>query len=77
LTLKWSSAGPDARYDVTVTTAALEPVSFARDLEEPRYEVPESDLAGVPSGSKLYWQVTARLPDGASNRSPTFVVTIR
>lgn len=77
LVLEWSRVGEDARYEVKVTTATLHPVASAIDLVEPRYTVPESDLKGLPGGEKLYWQVTAHLEDGGTNRSQTFVVTIR
>jgi hypothetical protein len=77
LVLRWSAVETGARYDVMVTTESLQVVSQARDLGEPEHRVPAERLSEIPSGGKLYWQVTARLPGGAEDRSRTFVVTIR
>jgi hypothetical protein len=76
LVLRWTPA-IGARYDVTVTTESLQVVSTARDLEAPRHRVPAESLSEIPSGGKVYWQVTARRPGGVEDRSRTFVATIR
>lgn len=77
LVFRWTPLEPGARYDVTVTTEGLQVVSTARDLEAGEHRVPAERLSEIPSGAKLYWQVTARLPGGEEIRSRTFVTTIR
>ncbi len=77
LVLRWRPVEAGARYDVTVTTESLQVVSRARDLEAPEYRVPVESLSGIPSGGKVYWQVTARRSGGVDDRSRTFVATIR
>jgi len=77
LVLRWSPVENGARYDVTVTTESLQVVSAARDLEAPLHRVPVENLSEIPSGGKVYWQVTARRPGGVEDRSRTFVATIR
>lgn len=77
LVLRWTPVEPGARYDVTVTTEDLRVVSTASDLEAPEHRVPGERLSEIPSGGRLYWQVTARLPGGEEARSRTFVAAIR
>lgn len=73
--------GPEAvpegtTYDLQVSTAALEPVAEASELEEPRYQLPKEALADLPAGAQLLWRVEARTPDGRRIASPTFVTPI-
>jgi hypothetical protein len=75
--LRWSDPEPGARYDVTVTTETLEVLASARDIETREYQVPPERLAAVAPGTKLYWQITAHRPAGVTDRSRTFVMTIR
>jgi hypothetical protein len=75
--LRWSDPEPGARFDVTVTSETLEVVASGRDIETPEYRIPAERLADVPSGTKLYWQVTAHRPGGVTDRSRTFVTTIQ
>jgi len=66
LVLQWEGGEPAWRYDVTITTASLEPVARLDGLRATRIEVPATSLAGIPSGTKLLWRVEARGADGGS-----------
>lgn len=73
--LRWE--GPEgARYDLWVNTDDLMAVTEASDLDAPEYRVPEADLAAVAPGSRLLWRLEARLSDGGTARSATFVVLV-
>lgn len=70
-TLRWQ--GPaGARYEITVTTADLEPVAAAGDLVAGSYTLPPAQLAALPAETLLLWRVEAVLPDGRRLASPTF-----
>jgi hypothetical protein len=75
--LRWTPAAPGSRYEVTVTTESLRVIAAARDLGEPRFSVPDSAVASLPGGAKLFWRVTARSRDGAETHSPTFVLNLQ
>lgn len=75
IVLRWSALA-DARYDVRVTTEDLAAVAEALGLAAPEYLVPPAALAGLPSGTRLLWQVEAVSPGGARRRSPTFLVRL-
>lgn len=75
--LRWASGPEGSRYVVRVFTEDLTSVAEASDLAAPEYLVPESRLAGVPSGARLLWQVTVILPGGDRVTSPTFAVQLR
>jgi hypothetical protein len=75
--LRWSSAAEGALYDVRVMTESLVEIASARDLTRPELVVPSPDLRAIASGSRVLWQVTARLPSGAEVRSETFVSVIQ
>jgi hypothetical protein len=73
--LRWD--GPEeAFYRLRVMTADLMPLTEARELEAEEYQVPASVLSGVPPGSRIVWQVEARLPDGRRVTSPAFHVEV-
>lgn len=74
--LRWAFAEAGARYAVTVSDEALEPLAEARDLEPAEFVVPPGALGARPDGALLLWQVEARLPDGRQVRSSTFRVRI-
>lgn len=78
--LRWEVAEPGApegtTFDLVVSTAALELVAEATDLEEPRYEIPAEALAGLPAGTELLWRIEATTPDGRRIASRTFVASI-
>ena len=56
---------------------ALAELASAEGLPSPQFQVPAPALAGLPPGSRLYWQVTAVLADGTRVTSPTFSVLLR
>lgn len=75
--LRWTPLPGAESYDVRVSTEDLRVLSTARDLREAEYRVPASALAGLPSGSRLLWQVDALFPDASRRSSPTFRATVR
>jgi anti-sigma factor RsiW len=78
--LRWQVAPPGApdgtTYDVLVTTADLEAVAEASELEEPRFELPADALEDLPAGTELLWRVVATTPEGRRFTSPTFVTPL-
>jgi hypothetical protein len=75
--LRWTPGPDGTRYDVTVTTAALDPIAEARSLERPEYRIPPERLAGLAPGARLLWRVVARTTDGTTLSSATFEVAVR
>jgi hypothetical protein len=74
--LRWT-AGPDGTfYDIQVLSARLDLLKGKNGLDRPEYLVPAEALEGVPSGSRILWQVTARLPDGRRLESETFITGV-
>lgn len=74
--LRWT-AGPEGTiYDVVVSTETVEILACGAELDEPQYRVPAAALDTVASGSRIFWQVNARLPDGRQMESDTFVVRV-
>ncbi|MBZ4399741.1 hypothetical protein K8640_16500 [Myxococcus sp. XM-1-1-1] len=71
--LRWSGGVEGTRWSVRLSTEDLGWVHRADSLEQSEYRVPESVLAPLKSGTKLLWQVEARLPEGQVLRSATFV----
>lgn len=74
--LRWEGPPGAVEYDLQVTTPDLRVVDVRRNLEEPRHQVPAGALAGLPDGTRLYWQVEATLESGDVTVSPTFAVEI-
>jgi hypothetical protein len=60
-----------------VTTEDLQVMATASDLSSPEYLVPAERLSELPSGSKVFWQVEARLGDGSVVQSGTFIAEVR
>ena len=75
--LRWSAGPAGSRYDLRVTTEALEVVADVQGLAEPAFLVPSAALSSVPPGSRLLWRVEVVAPDGARSASPTFVTRLR
>lgn len=75
--LRWSGGPDGTRYDLVVTTPALEVVDEVRGLERPEHIIDANRLAAVPPGSRLLWRVIAHLPDGSTMSSTTFGVTVQ
>jgi len=71
--LRWTAAGPDARYRVELSLDDLTPLAVEHALVEPAWEIPAAVLARVPPGSTIVWRVEARLADGGTVTSPAFV----
>lgn len=74
--LRWTLGPQGSTYDVRVVAADGRPVARGLRIDRPEFEVPASALAGLPRGAKIFWQVTAYLPDGRVSDSPTFIVRI-
>lgn len=75
--LRWSPAAEGALYDVRVMTESLVEIASARDMDRPELVVESPALRAIAPGSRILWQVTARLPSGAEVRSETFVSVIQ
>ncbi len=71
--LRWSPLPGAVSYDVQVSTEDLRALATAKGLTATEYRVPESALAGLPSASRLLWQVDAVRPDGTHENSQTFI----
>ena len=74
--LRWSGGPEGTRYDLVVTTAALEVIADVRGLERQEYQVPPDRLASIAPGTRLLWRVIARTADGGTLSSPTHGVTV-
>ena len=74
--LRWTPGPEGTVYRVDVTTESFEAVAAVDGLAATEWRVPERALAGVGSGSRLYWRVEGLPPDGRPVRSETFVVTL-
>jgi hypothetical protein len=74
--LRWVPVAEGARYDVRVMTESLVEIASANDLARAEFAVPPSELGQLPSGARILWQVTARLPSRVEVRSATFVSVI-
>ncbi len=75
--LRWSPLAGAVSYDVQVSTEDLRAVATVKGQTATAYRIPQSALAGLPSGSRLLWQVDALRPDGTHETSPTFVTAVR
>jgi hypothetical protein len=69
--LKWTAI-EGARYRVRVLTTDLDPIEEAEDVTDARFTLSEEVVARLPAGTRVLWQVEARLPDGTTVVSPTF-----
>ena len=73
LVLSWT-AGPEGTvYDVQVMGEDLQPLARRLQITDTEYHVPPELVADLPSGSLLYWQVVAYLPDGRTVESISFM----
>ncbi|MFP2912187.1 hypothetical protein ACLESD_45640, partial [Pyxidicoccus sp. 3LFB2] len=71
--LRWSEGPEGTRWTLQLSSEDLSLVHRADSLAKSEYRVPAEVLAPLPAGTKLLWQVEARLPDGRVQRSATFV----
>jgi hypothetical protein len=74
--LRWSGPPDAAAYDLTVSSEDLRHVHTESDLRKSEYQVPERFLAEIP-GNRVFWRVTARLPDGTIVSGSTFVARLQ
>lgn len=74
--LRWTPAGPGARYTVRVSDGALNILAVVRGLHEPHYRIPAAAFAGTAPGSTILWQVEATLPDRTRRISETFTFRV-
>jgi len=74
--LRWVAAPDGSLYDVVVTDERLRTLARSTGLTTSEYGVPEDALDAARSGDRLFWQVTAYLPDGREIESPTFIARV-
>jgi len=74
--LRWTAGPQGTFYDVEVLSERLEPLTDRYGVTEPEYRVPVEVLETIPSGARILWQVTARLPDGQRIESQTFLTEV-
>jgi hypothetical protein len=77
VTLRWTPGPEGTRYQVRVTTEDLRVITIVSDLIAPELVVDRGALTGVPAGGRVFWQVEATLPGGASASSQTFSVRVQ
>lgn len=73
--LAWE-AEAGARYELRVSTDVPSLLLRKRGLTEARFTVPPSTFEGVPSGTRILWQVDVVRPDNSRTRSTTYVVRL-
>jgi hypothetical protein len=74
--LRWSDGPEGSTYNIRVMTEELDLVAEARSLERSEFQVPPSALSEFPSGARIFWQVTAHLPDGRRIDSDSFLAVV-
>jgi hypothetical protein len=75
--LRWSPLAGAVSYDVQVSTEDLHTVAAAKGQTGTEYRIPQSALSGLPSGTRLLWQVDAVRADGTHENSQTFATTVK
>ena len=73
--LVWE-AEEGAHYELRISTDAPSVLLRKRGLTEARFTVPPSTFDGVPSGTRILWQVDVVRPDNSRTRSATYVVRL-
>jgi len=74
--LRWTAGPEGTLYDVIVTSETMEILARGLELDEPEYQVSATALDAVEPGSRVFWQVSARLPDGRHMESDAFIVLV-
>lgn len=74
--LRWS-APAGSTFDLELGTADLRVLAEAHDLSEARFRVPAAALAGLPSGTEMFWRITVHTGDGRRIDPPAFRVRLR
>jgi hypothetical protein len=75
--LRWSAMPEGSLYDVVVTDERMRTLDETTGLTRNEYLVPPPALERQASGDRVFWQVTARLPDGRKIESTTFFARVR
>jgi hypothetical protein len=75
--LRWTPVPGALRYELQLTTEALDPVFAAPDLSDNHALVPASALASLDPGTELVWRVIAVMPDGQRRSSAALSVTLK
>lgn len=75
--LSWSAVEGIGRYELRISTEALDPVYEALELVEPRARVPAEVLVDLEPGDVLIWQVDVVMTDGARVSGPPWRVVLR
>jgi hypothetical protein len=75
--LRWVAGADGSIYDVVLTDERMRTLDRATGLTSPEYRVPPESLETVDSGARLFWQVSARSPDGRRSESATFIASVR
>ena len=76
LVLRWSGGEQGARYSIRLLSEDLTLVARADGLETPEYQVAPAQLARLPAGARVLWQVEAVGRDGKRRTSPTFFARV-
>ena len=71
--LRWAEGPEGTTYDLLVLDERMDTLVRAWELEQPIHRVDPEELAPVPPGGRILWQVTAHLPDERAVASVTFV----
>jgi hypothetical protein len=74
--LRWTAGPEGTTYDLRVLRENLDVLHRANGLETASHTVPQEALEDLPAGAKVLWQVTARLPDGRTTVSETFITRV-
>jgi hypothetical protein len=75
--LRWTAGPEGTTYEVRVTGEDLALLTVGRNLAQPEFQVPEEAIAGLAPESSIFWQVTARLPQGRTVESVSFVTPLK
>jgi hypothetical protein len=74
--LRWTDGPEGSTYDIRVMTEELDLVAEARMLGLSEFHLPPAALAQLPGRARIFWQVTAHLPDGRRIDSDSFLALI-
>lgn len=75
--LRWTPGKEGCSYDLQVLHPDMTVLTRIDGLTAPQYHVGQLELASVPSGTTLLWQVDVVSPDGDRETSSTFRATVR
>lgn len=76
-TLEWTAVPRAVRYELHVSTPALEPVLTERALTGTAMVLPPAIVQSLPPETELLWRVEAVLDDDRRVVSPTFSLTVK